>query len=391
MTTLTLRNLRKEFGDVVAVNGIDLTVRDGEFLVIVGPSGCGKSTTLRLLAGLETATDGEMRMDDRDVTGAEPKDRNIAMVFQNYALYPHMTGRRNITFGMNATNSFSDEEIDRRVAEAAETLDIEDLLDRKPQAMSGGERQRVALARAIVRDPDAFLMDEPLSNLDAKLRIQMRAELTRLHTELGTTTVYVTHDQTEAMTLGERVVVMDDGRIMQVDPPQTLYDYPENRFVAEFIGDPAMNMIDVAVENGAAVHDSFRIPLPSGGGEREDGVTSLADTDPDTTGDRHAVLGVRPEDLYLAGERPELGNAEFDATVEVTEPLGDSLLVHCSAGDARFKMQAEPRASLEPGETVAVTYDPARLHLFDPETGEAFYHFAATTTPADRLEGAVDD
>ena len=389
MTTITLRNLRKEFDDVVAVNGLDLTVRDGEFLVVVGPSGCGKSTTLRLLAGLETATDGEIRMDDRDVTGTEPKDRNVAMVFQNYALYPHMTGRRNITFGMNATDSFTDEEIDRRVAEASETLDITDLLDRKPQAMSGGERQRVALGRAIVRDPDAFLMDEPLSNLDAKLRIQMRAELTRLHAELGTTTVYVTHDQTEAMTLGERVVVMDDGRIQQVDPPQALYDYPANRFVAEFIGDPAMNMIDVTVEDGVAVHDAFRIPLPSG--ETEGGTEAESLADPDV-GDRpNAVLGVRPEDLYPVRDHPDLGETPFDATVEVTEPLGDSLLVHCSVGDATFKMGAEPRSSLEPGETVSVSHDPERLHLFDPGTGEAVHHSATASVQSDGIERAIND
>ncbi|MFC5136432.1 MULTISPECIES: ABC transporter ATP-binding protein [Haloferacaceae] len=395
MTTITLRNLRKEFDDVVAVNGVDLTVRDGEFLVVVGPSGCGKSTTLRLLAGLETATDGEIRMDDRDVTGTEPKDRNVAMVFQNYALYPHMTGRRNITFGMNATDSFTDEEIDRRVAEAAETLDITDLLDRKPQAMSGGERQRVALGRAIVRDPDAFLMDEPLSNLDAKLRIQMRAELTRLHAELGTTTVYVTHDQTEAMTLGERVVVMDDGEIQQVDPPQALYDFPENRFVAEFIGDPAMNMIDVAVEGGVAVHDAFRIPLPTGeagdGKNVENGTAAESLADPEAGDRRKAVLGVRPEDLHPARDRPDLGETTFDATVEVTEPLGDSLLVHCSVGDATFKMGAEPRSSLEPGGTVSVTYDPERLHLFEPETGEAFYHSSTAPVTSDRLERVAND
>ena len=389
MTTITLRNLRKEFDDVVAVDGLDLTVRDGEFLVVVGPSGCGKSTTLRLLAGLETATDGEIRMDDRDVTGTEPKDRNVAMVFQNYALYPHMTGRRNITFGMNATDSFADEEIDRRVAEAAETLDITDLLDRKPQAMSGGERQRVALGRAIVRDPDAFLMDEPLSNLDAKLRIQMRAELTRLHAELDTTTVYVTHDQTEAMTLGERVVVMNDGRIQQVDPPQALYDFPTNRFVAEFIGDPAMNMIDVAIEDGVAVHDAFRIPLPSG--KPDDGTEAGSFVAPDADGRPTAALGIRPEDMYPARDRPDLGETTFDATVEVTEPLGDSLLVHCSIGETTFKMGAEPRSSLQPGGTVAVSYDPKRLHLFDPETGEAVYHSATASVPSDRIEPAVTD
>jgi len=382
MTTLKLKNLRKEFGDVVAVKGLDLSVRDGEFLVIVGPSGCGKSTTLRLLAGLETATDGAISMDDREVTDTEPKDRNVAMVFQNYALYPHMTGRRNITFGMNSSGSFSDEEIDRRVAEAADTLDITDLLDRKPQAMSGGERQRVALGRAIVRDPDAFLMDEPLSNLDAKLRIQMRAELTRLHAELNTTTVYVTHDQTEAMTLGERVVVMNDGEIMQVDPPQTLYDYPKNRFVAEFIGDPAMNMLDVVVEDGVAVHDAFRLPLPREGADRSSAELGKA---------RNAVLGVRPEDLYLASERPDLGETDFTARIDVTEPLGDNLLVHCSVGDEVIKMQAAPRSPLEPGGTVSVTYDPARLHLFDQETGDAFYHSTEAVPPDKSVERTASD
>jgi len=382
MTTVTLQNLRKEFGDVVAVNGIDLEIRDGEFLVIVGPSGCGKSTTLRLLAGLESTTDGLIEMDGRDVTAVEPKNRNVAMVFQNYALYPHMTGRRNITFGMKSSGDFTDEEIDRRVAEAADTLDISDLLDRKPDAMSGGERQRVALGRAIVRDPDAFLMDEPLSNLDAKLRIQMRAELARLHSSLETTTVYVTHDQTEAMTLGERVVVMNDGRIMQVDEPQTLYDFPANRFVAEFIGDPAMNMIPVAIRDGRAVHDTFEIPLPAENGET---LTNRNGTgDARITGGQRAVLGVRPEDLHLSETRAGDGSPTIDAEVNVREPLGDSLLLHCSLGSTSCKIQAEPRVQVTAGETVSVTYDPARLHLFDAETGDAFYHSEPTQPPDER-------
>ena len=382
MTTLTLQNLSKSFGDVVAVDGIDLRIADGEFLVVVGPSGCGKSTTLRLLAGLERATGGEIHMGGRDITATEPHERNVAMVFQNYALYPHMTGRRNITFGMNTAGEFSDAEIDRRVSAAADTLDIADLLDRRPQAMSGGERQRVALGRAIVHDPDAFLMDEPLSNLDAKLRIQMRAELTRLHAELGTTTVYVTHDQTEAMTLGERVVVMNDGRVMQVDAPQTLYDFPANRFVAEFIGDPAMNMIDVELVDGVAVREAVEVPLPTttadSNGLGETG--GRADATDHTVLPRNTsrvFLGVRPEDLYLESEHPALETGSIDATVEVTEPLGDSLLVHCSAGDASFKLEAPPRTVLEPGESVVVRPDPERLHLFDAETGVGVYHAAA--------------
>ncbi|MGQ4554402.1 sn-glycerol-3-phosphate ABC transporter ATP-binding protein UgpC [Halobellus sp. GM3] len=381
MTTLQLQDLKKSFDDVVAVKGLDLVVEDGEFLVIVGPSGCGKSTTLRLLAGLERATDGRILMDGRDVTAVEPEERNVAMVFQNYALYPHMTGRRNITFGLRSAGDFTDEEIEQRLEQAAETLDITDLLDRKPKAMSGGERQRVALGRAIVRDPDAFLLDEPLSNLDAKLRIQMRAELTKLHDQLGTTTVYVTHDQTEAMTLGERVVVMRDGRIMQVAPPQELYDSPANRFVAEFIGDPAMNMLDVGLDGGRAVHDAFSIPLPvgerGGPGERPGSGRPFG-------GRRSAVLGIRPEDLSLTDRAADPAVEPFPATVEVTEPLGDSLLAHCSVGGSVVKIQAAPRTDVRPGDEIEVAYDPARLHLFDPETGKAFYHAeGALAAPAE--------
>lgn len=368
MTTVELEALKKAFDDVVAVNGIDLEIPDGEFVVIVGPSGCGKSTTLRLLAGLEEATEGRILMDGENVVDVEPKDRNVAMVFQNYALYPHMSGRRNITFGMKSTTDFTDDEIQKRVQEAAEILDIGDLLDRKPQAMSGGERQRIALGRAIVRDPDVFLMDEPLSNLDAKLRIQMRAELSKLHKELETTTVYVTHDQTEAMTLGERVVVMEDGTVQQVDSPQQLYDFPENRFVAEFIGDPAMNMLSVRLDGGddgyVVEHPEFRLSIPP-----VDGLESAA------TGD--AILGVRPEDLSLAEEgKPEMRGG-ISATVMVTEPLGDSLLLECRIGDDTVRVQSEPREAIDRGDTVELAYDPDRLHLFDSETGATLYHSAS--------------
>jgi multiple sugar transport system ATP-binding protein len=367
MTTVRLQNLRKEFDDVTAVEGIDLEITDGEFVVIVGPSGCGKSTTLRLIAGLETATDGTIRMDGRDVIGVEPKNRNVAMVFQNYALYPHMSGRRNITFGMKSAGDFTDDEIDQRVQEAAETLDIADLLDRKPEAMSGGERQRVALGRAIVRNPDVFLMDEPLSNLDAKLRIQMRAELSKLHKELQTTTIYVTHDQTEAMTLGERVVVMNGGRIQQVAPPQQLYDFPENRFVAEFIGDPAMNIVPTALvrdNDGYALdHPEFRLPLP--------GAETL-----EAERDSEVLLGVRPEDLYLAEESGGELRGGIAAMVQVTEPLGDSLLLECTIGTDTVKVQSSPRSGVGYGDTVELAYDPERLHLFDAKTGQTLYHSA---------------
>ena len=379
MTDVTLCDVRKRYDDdVLAVEDLDLHVEDGEFVVVVGPSGCGKSTTLRLIAGLETATDGAIEMGDRDVVGVEPKDRNVAMVFQNYALYPHMTARRNITFGMDSAGSFTGAEIADRVEEAAELLDIADLLDRKPGALSGGERQRVALGRAIVRDPDVFLLDEPLSNLDAKLRIKMRSELAKLHDRLQTTTIYVTHDQTEAMTLGDRVVVMHDGAIQQVDPPQRLYDYPANRFVAEFIGDPAMNLFPVGVEGRdgrrTAVHAGFGMALSAAEGL-------------DSSAGREALLGVRPEDLYLADEA-DAGTGSFAATVDVTEPLGDSLLLGCRVGDDEFKASVSPRRDIDPGETVDLAADPARLHLFDVESGEALYHSADVEQAVEVSESA---
>jgi len=310
-------------------------------------------------------------MNGTDVVGVEPKDRNVAMVFQNYALYPHMNGRRNITFGMKSTGDFTDDEIAERVEEAADILDIADLLDRKPQAMSGGERQRVALGRAIVRDPDVFLMDEPLSNLDAKLRIRMRAELSKLHQELQTTTVYVTHDQTEAMTLGQRVVVMNDGEIQQVASPQQLYDFPANRFVAEFIGDPAMN--------------TFAVRLRQDGSERvlEHAEFSIAPPDADTLANKRnadVVLGIRPEDLYLVSETDGGFPGRIEATVEVTEPLGDSLLLECRVGSDLIKVHSSPRSRIDSGDTVALAYDPERLHVFDGATGDTLYHSAPERT-----------
>jgi len=374
MAALTLDGVRKEYGDVTAVDDVDLEIADGDFVVVVGPSGCGKSTTLRLIAGLESPTDGDVRKDGESLVGVEPKDRDVAMVFQNYALYPHMTAKRNMTFGLGAASDFDDDAIERRVQDAAELLDIADLLDRKPEALSGGERQRVALGRAIIRDPDVFLMDEPLSNLDAKLRIRMRAELAALHDEIGTTTVYVTHDQTEAMTLADEVVVMNDGAVQQVGPPQRVYDYPANRFVSEFIGDPAMNTLPVTVREGPdgrtadAVHDGFRMRVPGG--------DELADV-----AGSSAVLGVRPEDLSLAPNDDPAGT--FEATVTVTEPLGDSLLLGCRVGEDTLRVQASPRSDVTPGETVELQYDPQRLHVFDEATGECIHHAARAGSPAD--------
>lgn len=371
MATISLQNLQKQYDDVTAVKGIDLDVRDEEFLVLVGPSGCGKSTTLRMIAGLEDVSAGTLELGGRDVTHVPPADRDIAMMFQNYALYPHMSAAENMKFGMKSVSGFSAEEINRRVDEAAETLDIADLLDRKPEALSGGERQRVAIGRALVREPAVFLLDEPLSNLDAKLRVQMRAELLKLHRELDTTTVYVTHDQTEAMTLGDRVAVLNDGELQQVAPPQTLYDYPANRFVAEFIGEPAMNVlpVDVHERDGAivAAHDGFELTLPAG-----DGLDDAIETD--------CAFGVRPEDVSLA--RTLGDDAEtFTATVTVREPLGEQLLLHCQVGGEELRVKVPPRSKVGIEETVELGVDTARLHLF-ATNGDALYHSTPREEPS---------
>ncbi|CQH56480.1 ABC-type transport system ATP-binding protein (probable substrate glycerol-3-phosphate) [Halobacterium hubeiense] len=370
MSTITLQDLEKQYDDVSAVEGIDLEVEDGEFLVVVGPSGCGKSTTLRMIAGLEDVTAGTITISGEDVTARPPKDRDIAMVFQNYALYPHMTAAENMKFGMRSVSEYSDAEIDERVADAADTLDIADLLDRRPEALSGGERQRVAIGRALVREPSVFLLDEPLSNLDAKLRVQMRAELLKLHRELDATTVYVTHDQTEAMTLGDRVAVLNDGRLQQVASPQRLYDFPENRFVAGFIGEPAMNVVPVEVRErgGDVVADQggFVQPLPNGNAAAE------------LVG-QQAAFGVRPEDVSLATNLPA-GAATFRATVTVREPLGELLLLHCEVGGAELQVKVEPRSDIYSGDTVELGFDDQRLHLFD-DTGDAVYHSATQPDP----------
>lgn len=363
MTGIVADSLTKTFGDLTAVEAVDLTVDDGEFLVLVGPSGCGKSTFLRLIAGLETPSDGELRLAGDLMNGVGPGDRDIAIVFQNYALYPHMSAERNMSFGAKSASGLTSTEIDERVETAAETLDIADLLDRRPGELSGGEKQRVAMGRALVRDPSVMLLDEPLSNLDAKLRDRMRAELVRLHRELDTTTVYVTHDQTEAMTLGDRIAVMNDGTLEQVAPPQELYDHPETSFVARFIGSPKMNLVSARIASGdagyTAVAGDIEIPLGD--------VPAMRNHD-----GRRVELGVRPEDLSLAPD----GSGDFGADVTMTEPLGSRTIVYATVDGTEIAVETDPRRELSVGDRVRVDADPNRLHLFDSDTGRALYHSA---------------
>ena len=356
MSRVLLRDLTKVFDkDVTAVDHIDLEVPDMEFFVLVGPSGCGKSTTLRLLAGLEQPTSGEIYIGDRNVTHAEPKARDIAMVFQNYALYPHMSVYDNMAFALKLGRTPGDE-IRQRVLETAGILGIEGLLRRKPAALSGGQRQRVAVGRAIVRSPSVFLFDEPLSNLDAKLRVEMRTELARLHQRLETTVFYVTHDQVEAMTLGERIAVMKDGKLLQVADPLMLYNHPVNRFVAGFIGSPPMNFLEGRLERRPLrfVHTAFTISLPP---RFEDPLTAVKGG--------QLTLGVRPEDILL-------GDTEGQAIgvrVEVTEMMGNENILYLGLGDSSLVARVPPRVAPRPGETVGIQFDPAKLHFFHPESG----------------------
>jgi len=357
MASVTLTNVCKTYdGDVRAVQDVNLEVKDREFVVFVGPSGCGKSTTLRMVAGLEEVTSGEICIGGQAVSHVPPKDRDIAMVFQNYALYPHMTARDNMAFGLKL-RKMPREEIERRVGEAADILGIAPLLDRRPGAMSGGERQRVAVGRAIVRKPKVFLFDEPLSNLDAKLRVQMRVEIKRLHAQLEATMIYVTHDQVEAMTLGDRIAVMQGGRIQQVDTPMNLYHRPANRFVAGFIGSPAMNFVEgrLVRDRGLSFHDgAVQIPLEFHGKALDDLV------------DRPLILGIRPEGLFeVPPEQVSSGRPAIPATVEVVELMGSEVLLYATTGRtplvARIPAERLPAA----GEKVWLGFDAGRAHLFD--------------------------
>ena len=381
MSRIVFDGVSKVFpGGVVAVDDVSLTIESGEFMVLVGPSGCGKTTLLRMLAGLETTSAGRIEIGDRDVTALSPRERDVAMVFQNYALYPHMSVRDNLAYGLKMRHT-SKAEIRRRVQETALLLGLDEMLDRRPRALSGGQRQRVAMGRAIVREPTAYLMDEPLSNLDAKLRVGMRAELARLHERLGTTTVYVTHDQVEAMTLGQRVAVMRDGRLQQVDEPQALYGDPVNLFVAAFIGSPSMNLADAVVAEGAVEVGGYRIPLDPA-------------RRPDAEKGARMIVGIRPEDFedaaFADGDLPRI-----DVSVVVLEELGsdthvifevetppveteelraaveeeDRSLI-ADSGTSLFNARVNPRTRGKAGDRLTLAVRPAGFHFFDPATGE---------------------
>ncbi|WP_306052351.1 ABC transporter ATP-binding protein [Natronococcus wangiae] len=376
MGKVTLEHVTKRYEDVVAVDDMNLEIEDGEFVCLVGPSGCGKSTTLESIAGLTTPTEGRIEIADREVTNLPPKDRDIAMVFQNIALFPHMDVYDNISFGLRLRD-YEQEEIDRAVEEAANIVQLEEMERRQPSELSGGQRQRVAIARAIVRDPEVFLMDEPLANLDAKLRVHMRTELQRLHKELDVTTIYVTHDQAEAMTMSDRIAVIDGGELQQIAPPLVCYNEPANRFVAGFIGSPSMNFVEGELVGGGLETPNFTVAVdPS----RIDGA-SVGDA---------VTLGVRPEDVYLA-ENERYVSAPGDpieATTDVLEPMGDEVFVYLlfeesggrtmdqqgSRGSGELLMSVDPDTDLEEEETIEVVLDHSRLHLFDAETGAAITH-----------------
>jgi multiple sugar transport system ATP-binding protein len=362
MARVLLKNLNKKYDETHAVKDVNLEIHDREFVVLVGPSGCGKTTTLRMVAGLEEITSGEISIDGRVVNDLPPMDRDIAMVFQNYALYPHMSVYDNMAFGLKM-RKFGRDEIQKRVREAAEILGIQPLLARRPRQLSGGQRQRVALGRAIVRHPRVFLFDEPLSNLDAKLRVQMRVELKRLHERLETTAIYVTHDQVEAMTLGDRVVVMKDGLVQQVGEPLELYGRPANRFVAGFIGSPAMNFVEVAISGAGdalwAEAEGLRIRVP-----RE--FCSRMQTG------RRLTLGLRPEALTLAnGAAAGSDESSFATKVDVVEPLGNEILLNFRAGGVPMVARVDPGVRVKPHDSIRFAFDPQRLHFFDAKTEAA--------------------
>lgn len=373
MASLTLKNICKKYsGNVLAVKDVNLEIEDKEFIILVGPSGCGKSTTLRMIAGLEEISSGELYIGDTLVNDVAPKDRDIAMVFQNYALYPHMTVFENMAFGLKLRKVPKDE-IERKVNEAAKILDLTHLLDRKPKAMSGGQRQRVALGRAIVRSPQVFLLDEPLSNLDAKLRAQMRTEIAKIHKKLGTTFIYVTHDQTEAMTMGDRIVCMKDGFVQQIDTPQNLYENPTNKFVAGFLGSPQMNFIDAVLKEEFG---QYIVEFGTEDSKTSKGVkyqiivpeSKVNDELPNYV-NKEIILGVRPESIH--DEEMYLSNATtgvIDTTVEITEMMGAETYLYLLCENIPLIARVSPRSTARPGDEIKVAIDPNRIHIFDKET-----------------------
>ena len=376
MVELNLKNIYKKYpnSEHYSVEDFNLEIQDKEFIVFVGPSGCGKSTTLRMIAGLEDITEGECSIDGRVVNDVAPKDRDIAMVFQNYALYPHMTVYDNMAFGLKL-RKYSKEDIDKRVQEAAEILGLKEFLDRKPADLSGGQRQRVAMGRAIVRDAKVFLMDEPLSNLDAKLRVSMRAEIAKIHRRIGATTIYVTHDQTEAMTLADRIVIMSAtknpsgtgtiGRVEQVGTPQELYKHPVNKFVAGFIGSPAMNFINVTLQGDEIVTDGLKLKVPEGILKvlKEKGYEG-----------KELIFGIRPEDINTEPAFLEaFPNSVVHATISVSELLGSESHLYCQVGKNEFIAKVDARDYLQTGEGIDLGFDLNKAHFFDKETEKTVY------------------
>lgn len=366
MASLTFEHVKKRYeNQELTIKDFHLEVKDKEFLVLVGPSGCGKSTTLRMIAGLEEISEGNLYIGDRVVNDIEAKDRDIAMVFQNYALYPHMTVYKNMAFGLKLAK-VPKEEIDQKVRETAKMLEIEHLLERKPKALSGGQRQRVALGRAIVRNPKVFLMDEPLSNLDSKLRVQMRTEITSLHKRIGTTMIYVTHDQTEAMTMGDRIVIMNDGIIQQVASPEEVYNHPANLFVAGFIGSPSMNFVQGTIleNNGQFFFKTKSITLPIGKEDRRNFKPYIG---------KNITFGIRPEDIYIELDResPHEYLIKYEEEIHAIENTGSDMILYCNVDGEDIKVRIKSNPKVKTNQIMTFYFDMKKSHFFDPETGKA--------------------